>query len=1721
MKKSVTKYLSLVLVMVMFLSLGVTPAAAAAVEEKTEITEPMTEDPAPQEGEDAASAEKTGEEDPLLAPKTDNPIGFRGTLPGELIGRSNDLPVDPIKSETVDPGKLDAPELQLVTVVFEVTPAGAEVKVWPKDAEEDAEPLEANEDGSYSLLPGEYRYAIEAEGYVLEEKTDLVIPNQLDTFKIDVTLKETPAEEPEEETPAQEPEEIAYPAATLDFVTESGLKVVVEAPEGAFPEGTEISVEELLPENVQPLVDASNVNGKVLVAADISFYADGVKVQPNVPVEVSMTSAKADGAANPVVLHIGDDGSADVVNQIPDAGQLRGASVQSVAQTRTIRFLASSFSVYLIVDGEPEPPVEVTYRRTYKFTTDGTTPFEFYDKAGQLVSQQIVKNGDELETVTLPYSASHTFENWVVSASDDDVVAVNDVVDLPVVIDDIGSKDTTVTLKPAYGNVYYVTFHAQDLPADPDIIQTKKIVVEGEKVVIGDVIAPAPDSTHIFYGWTKDSDGSAANAVSIYDENNNPVPSTEYSDEINADLNLYPYFVEAYWLRFVSGPTGSRASYVPAQFVLADEELTELPVPTRVGYTFDGWYTGSQSAETGEITYESQVTDGAGSVTVSGGLKLTGETVLYGKWTANNNATYKVVIWRQKVTDAKDAADSAKTYDYAESAVRTGTTGNPVAPTAADMGHTGGSYDHFHYARTVQTSETINANGSTVINVYYDRDLMAINFYYKNGHQPEGAETAYTYTATTSDSGTQYGVLPDGSYVQLTRGADQPTTRVYYTYSYYNYEYTGTFYIKGNGNQYRETQYNGNNLPPEGDNTKYYAYISYYGYGDYYELTRRTETVHNYGWTYTDADGLTHDYSGTRYTRQQNNSYPYMVTWTGLYGQSFSQNGYEWPSAYEWNERSDGYGTTQTFLTDFVQGTNPYNLYDQGNTGASKIYHYKQGLDGKYHNTNTADYTYVYTANGNGGSFNFSNKFTGFTVKSYNTGNNGFSENGGSNTNMSNTPNTYPLHVYHERSKWKIEYQATPSAQSTQFSTVHTESGIYYEAPLADYDLTLAQAGIAEREHYTFTGWYADETCTSKFDFSSTMPNANVTVYAGWEPVWYQIIVDPDGGVISQDIGATYMWKKYGETFDRYEIVRPYIQDPDGEYEYVYIAGEDDPDGNISVRTATYVKQDTGKTKYRPITADDPTYTLVGWYVVDADDNTTDTPYDFDAEVTAPVKIRAVWNLGGDYGLQYNATTEVDGVTVSGTFTQSDPQARYADGAEFVIDAPPTNITPRYVFDGWEIVEPDEGETQGKVLDDNGGKFYQPGETLKLDAAKWSRHRTVYLRAHYTIVDQSDEPVAVTYLKFDPNFPTGATDTEGEATEPAFYSLNSAIDLGKDEAVPNNYAAFGYKLIGWSQDKDAEPVVHAEGAEAGKIVFGLNDVIGVDGLDPTETVTVTVNGEQKEVGCNVLYAIWEAEYFYVYHSATGKLEAISIPTITTEFFDLTEKVSDGTLYGGYFSACGGAASDKVTAAMAGAKKTGTQAVEGAVAYDASSLMNSGVRFFQKTDASKVSRGGSAVALDMVKGDELVVSQIQADDLFYLKEVPNTYLGSAGRYVYDYADNFLVKQMYLLTAIDDSLYGEAGYYVITAYEKAKIAGSFKYQQRNSTTSTTIKASDLGVTRGYVAVVDASGHIENVTSDGMIIKPYWKTLDGVTVETAGGTLSKTDSGELTKFNIQFNP
>ena len=127
---------------------------------------------------------------------------------------------------------------------------------------------------------------------------------------------------------------------TIEFTGETDTVTVrVEAPEGAFPEGTTMEVSAVAAEDVMDAVTDA-VNGEVahVDAIDIKFVYDGKEIEPELPIQVFMTPIESAQEGTPKIVHLQDDGSATEVD-----------NVTTPEGEDSLQFEADSFSVYALV----------------------------------------------------------------------------------------------------------------------------------------------------------------------------------------------------------------------------------------------------------------------------------------------------------------------------------------------------------------------------------------------------------------------------------------------------------------------------------------------------------------------------------------------------------------------------------------------------------------------------------------------------------------------------------------------------------------------------------------------------------------------------------------------------------------------------------------------------------------------------------------------------------------------------------------------------------------------------------------------------------------------------------------------------------------------------------------------------------------------------------------------------------------------------------------------------------------------------------------------------------------------------------------------------------------------------------------------------------------------------------------------------------------------------
>ena len=1017
--------------------------------------------------------------------------------------------------------------------------------------------------------------------------------------------------------------------------------------------------------------------------------------------------------------------------------------------------------------------------------------------------------------------------------------------------------DIDVYVAPRFGQAFIVTFwdNADTAPADQLHIVAKKVVYldEGKEftsvnVVDGINVPSAATQTHS--GWYsldyKENE-------TIYTLQEKPI-----WDEVSGNCNLYPTFSDGHWLRFAGGPSGSGAGYRQAIFVTDStpaSAVTNLGTVARDGYTFAGWF--YKGSEENPFDGTEAATDASGNALNAEDLLSrvqhgTGDLTLYGHWTGNTTS-YKVISWFE------NADDDEYSFGY------TGFEGLQTFP--ANSGDTTNYTASEVEGFTVQPFDQIEAvkgDGSSTLNVYYNRNIYEVRFFASASYQSTNDTTGDLYGRTGNGySGYTYyplALFNNAWYLLTQERTGNPNTSNNTTYlAQVNGSWVQVRYNNSRQWQYR-TSTNGSWTNMSTAPSVYYSSNSY-GNGTRYKLVNGDEfTEYKISAKYG-AD--IHDQwpGGPWYIRPDNtNEFAISITTMPLNGANY----YQMSSSGSWLDT--------VYMTQTVNGGNNFEEY-QHNT-----------YQGSTSNSKTAgDYTAIKGFRLNAASQSDANQIKaaegGDPDAVYEPNYNRSAEIGTSysrGTRVQRDGRTYyTLYFYYLRNQYQIEFN-TNLPVSASAPALPDMSGIYYEANIASVKAsqiatlnsnwqsgvtTVAVTGVGDQ---IFQGWYDNEECEGEpFNFNTTMPASDIVLYAKWGKVEYLVQIDPRGGEILPDVSeVTYTWLKYGDKLKEYNIRRDFVEAPDGytgdKYYYVNILASDDPNawadsgaywsGN---RKGFYAKEadldsldaflaaypsyageyaqsnydllmaHKSDVVYMPATTND-NWAFVGWYKATVDPDThelTDTNeiYTFSDDIVGPTAIYAKWRRSGLFNNGLIAT-----------------DYSYADAAKTNIAYAPDKIHAgdgkRYVFVGWKVANPHGFDASDPGSATLVGDLYVQGDEFTVDAEYADINHNIHLVAVYEEAEVNPDTLHVTQVVFNPNFPTDATDQVGEVVTTEGVPLNTAIDLSQDTFsfdtlndageivtktgdVPQDYATAEYILIGWNHVK--------ADADAGTVEFKL------------------------------------------------------------------------------------------------------------------------------------------------------------------------------------------------------------------------------------------------------------------------------------------------------------
>lgn len=548
---------------------------------------------------------------------------------------------------------------------------------------------------------------------------------------------------------------------TKDLVATDGRTYAITVtcgPDAGVPANVELEVYEILQadEGYETYIARA---AEVLGAAtdDLTFAkAFGIKliepdtgeeIQPTGDVRVSMRllGKKLDKDTQVGVVHFGD--TVDVM--------------ESTARGDMVSFDTDGFSVYVFAGVDAVPRCTFTFH-VWSTDANGYTEYSFTDDQGESLTRQTVKNGNELVVPQLNSSDTEVFAGWYAGTSNGQGGITLE--DSPYDFENVTiTENSVVDLYAVYKSYVNVVFHDQydnDTDTFPVAFTRRaELVTAGDggtavttaTVRISDLSATYTSSggaNMAFLGW---SETPITTSGAEIDDNGNAVVQVITDEDgcitVTEDKHLYPIFKEVHWLTYYTAKSGSGADYVaPVKYFAGDAIPVPLPTTAMDGYTFLGWWTGTLRTEGNDETvdYGAQITNADGSLVASvddggvyinsGKLYLRSDATLYAKWAKSTTADYRIAIYTQNPSDADDLQDADKTYVFRENEQLNGTIGSSVSVRDEDKAK---SYTGYTYARC-DDPKVLAADGSTVLNVYYDKN---------SNYTPSG-----TYKLTFMDS---------------------------------------------------------------------------------------------------------------------------------------------------------------------------------------------------------------------------------------------------------------------------------------------------------------------------------------------------------------------------------------------------------------------------------------------------------------------------------------------------------------------------------------------------------------------------------------------------------------------------------------------------------------------------------------------------------------------------------------------------------------------------------------------------------------------------------------------------------------------------------------------------------------------------------------------------------------------------------------------------------
>lgn len=261
------------------------------------------------------------------------------------------------------------------------------------------------------------------------------------------------------------------------------------------------------------------------------------------------------------------------------------------------------------------------------------------------------------------------------------------------------TETKTITVTAKIEKVYYIFFKDNT----GRVVATKECT-DGQTVSdFSDVTFPVgPDES--ITGW-------------YFDE----AAQTEKADSVTINgqnVTLYAKVEKGYWITFDANGGSYTAPVFYAKGTAAAAPVTN---PTLPGYSFDGWYLDKECKNPADFS------------------KITTSTTVYAGWKAADT-TYTVIHWQENADD--------NGYSYAES--------DKDQPGASGAQTAARAKSYLGFTAQAIEQKTIAGDGSTIVNVYYKRNIYSVKFYSRGNSEYKDLRITAKYGANISDKWPTY-----------------------------------------------------------------------------------------------------------------------------------------------------------------------------------------------------------------------------------------------------------------------------------------------------------------------------------------------------------------------------------------------------------------------------------------------------------------------------------------------------------------------------------------------------------------------------------------------------------------------------------------------------------------------------------------------------------------------------------------------------------------------------------------------------------------------------------------------------------------------------------------------------------------------------------------------------------------------------------------------------